>query len=348
MYRCTAMVFGLALLAFSPLQGQGRYVRLQGTISSSGADSGAHTFHLDAYKINAAGQRQLVRLSRFAGPDYHLYLETGYEHEVLIQMAAHPPHRVHIDAIAAAPAPGRLVLQRDFVVPVGRDTPAVAQARPVPPEVPEEVVTPMLIGIETADLLLDYGNLMPVAVQAPAWPKEEVAPLPIAFEETLTPAAWGHFIETRAPVPEIKRSPPTEEPLAPVVPLIIEDEVLTGVDYAPPAAPSPVRIEAPLSSHEMVATIEMTTAAEAPEHPGVFQKVVNAALPPAPRRARLLMRTSIVAGLDREQRAQSVVRLPKGQEVQIIEYTTPDWWMVSYGSLIGWVESRFFEQALRD
>lgn len=301
MYRCTAMALGLALLASSPLQGQGRYVRLQGTISSSGAESGAHVFHLDAYKINAAGQRQLVRLSRFAGPDYHLYLETGYEHEVLIQMAEHPPHRVHIDAIAAAAHPGRLVLEKDFVVPVARDTPAVVQAWPVPPKVPEEAVSPMLIGIETADLLLDYGNPVPVAVQAPAWPKE------------------------------------------PVVPLIIEDEVLTGVDYGLPIAPAPVRIEAHPSSYEVVATIEMTTAVEAPEHPGVFQKVVNAALPPAPRRARLLMRTSIVAGLDREQRAQSVVRLPKGQEVQIIEYTTPDWWMVSYGSLIGWVESRVFE-----
>ncbi len=86
------------MLTHSTAEGQGRYVRLQGQILSSLPGAEAIPFHLDAYKITADGQRQLVRLSRFSGPDYHLYLEAGSEHEVLIQMLDHPPYLVRIEA----------------------------------------------------------------------------------------------------------------------------------------------------------------------------------------------------------------------------------------------------------
>jgi len=128
----------------------------------------------------------------------------------------------------------------------------------------------------------------------------------------------------------------------PVLDMVVEDEVLVSLDFGAPVEIDPVLIYTDQPS-EVIVTIEVTTAEGAPEHPWVFQNVLDAALPRAPRRARLRMRTNIVAGLSDEQQHQAIARLAKGQEIQVIEYTTPNWWMVSYGSLIGWVESQYLE-----
>lgn len=341
-FTYAATVFGLALLTSSPLPGQGRYVRLQGVINSADTEAAPLPFHLDAYKITADGQRQLVRLSRFAGPDYHLYLETGYDHEVVIQMVDHPPHGVLIEALSPDTHSERLTLQKDFLVPADPGGGTIASARPEPPGLPKEEIHPVIIEAEVTDLFSDWGNPVLVRAQPPALPMEEILPLSIAFEETDFSTDWGGTVQIEAPVRKAAYQPPPAMPAERILAMVVEDEVLPTLDFGELVEIDPAVIYTDQPS-EAIATIEMTTALGAPEHPWVFQDVVDAALPRAPRRARLRMRTNIVAGLNDEQQHQAIARLAKGQEIQVIEYTTPNWWMVSYGSLIGWVESQYLE-----
>lgn len=335
----TAIILGLILLGLSPLPGQGRYVRLQGAIKSSKAEAALLPFHLDAYRVAPDSQRQLVRLSRFTGPGYHLYLEAGYDHEVVIQMIDHPAYKVRIEAIKPSADTERLVLQKDFVVPLSE-----SNTHPMPPAIPEEAVVPVLVGSEDAPLFEAYGDTSLIAVQLPPLPKGEVLPVAIPFEEELWDTDFGKPVSAEAPVRAVAYSRPPAVAPEPVVPMMVKEETGSDLssDYGSSVAREPVWIGID-PSPDIVATIEMTTAIDAPEHPYVYREVVKARLPPAPRRVRLRMPASLVAGLGGGQQKQLVVHLPEGREVQIIEYTTPEWWMVSYGSLIGWVESQYLE-----
>ncbi|NRA51014.1 MAG: hypothetical protein HRU12_17955, partial [Phaeodactylibacter sp.] len=153
------LAIGFSLTCTTPLLGQGRYVRLQGKVLSQQPESNIHSFHLDAYKITKDGQRQLVRLSRFSGPDYHLYLEAEFDHEVLIQMMDHAPYLVKIDGVASgADQTERLVLNQDFIVPVNQPSGnAVASAKPKPPALPEAHITYLQVYEESGDLLEQWG-----------------------------------------------------------------------------------------------------------------------------------------------------------------------------------------------
>lgn len=332
MQKLTALAIGL-MLVYCSAAGQGRYVRLQGQILSSLPGAEPAPFHLDAYKITEEGQRQLVRLSRFEGPDYHLYLEAGFDHEVLIQMVGHPPHSVQIKAIHPAPgATDRLVMEKHFIVPIAEEgtTPPIAGRAPSPPDLPEIAVRPMLIEAEPPGLLLVWGDTNAVMVPVPGYPEEQVLPLAIAFEEVGLLAGLGHPVEAGRQVHQTTFAAPPALPEEAVTPIYIEEERLpiladTGQEF------------------RVVATIEVAADRGAPEHPGMLQHVADAGLPPAPRRARLRNPANMVAGLAGDQQGQSIARLSEGQEIQVIEYTTPDWWMVAHGSVIGWVKSQYLE-----
>lgn len=320
-HNCAFVAFGLALLASSPILSQGHYVRLEGVVKSQQSEAGVLPFHLDAYKVAADGQRQLVRLSRFTEPEYHLYLEAGCDHEIVVQMLGHPPHTVLIKAINPAADTGeRLTLQKDFLVPAAPGSQAIASAPVAPPKVRIEEIRPVSIEVETADLFMEWGEPVLVAVPLPG---EPLSPVSVDFEETGFVTDWGS---------------PVDIP----VPLVVEETTLPIGTYGASVKPMPGLINSGQTT-QVVATFGITTIVGAPEHPGTFQRVINAALPPAPRRVLLRRPANIVAGLHSGQQSQAIARLPKGQELQVIEYTTPDWWMVSYGSVIGWMEARYLE-----
>ncbi|MEQ8703070.1 MAG: hypothetical protein RIC19_04080 [Phaeodactylibacter sp.] len=334
--KLATVAIGLTL-SWSPAQSQGRYVRLQGQIISSQPAADALPFHLDAYKITAGGQRQLVRLSRFSGPDYHLYLEVGHDHEVLIQMVDHPPHRVRIDAVHPATNAGdRLVMEQDFIVPAVANKPAIASTKPLPPPLPEIPVAPMDIEPEPDGLLLEWGDT--AFVPPPAFAEAPIVPLFLAFEEAALDQELGGPIEAETPVRVAAYPPPPED----IRLESVEEKVLPASGVAASEVQG-LRLIQTSQPSEAVETIGITTAVGAPEHPGVLRHLANTALPPAPRRARLRMPTAMVAGLTDGQETQSIARLSKGQEIQVIEYTTSDWWMVSYGAVIGWVQARYLE-----
>lgn len=332
--KLAVLAFGLVLIS-APASGQGRYVRLQGQILSSASDTETYPFHLDAYKLTGDGQRQLVRLSRFSGPDYHLYLEAGFDHEVLIQMLDHPPYTVLVKAIDPIPdATDRLLAEQDFLVPVAkRTTTPITSKAPAPPEFPEFEVSPMYIEAEPAGLLLTWGDTSTFAVPVPGYTKEQVEPLNIASEEA---------VRAGPPVRMTAYAVPLEWPREVIVPISIEDEVLSAAGYGSPLEENLGLIEAG-GTPGIVATIGIRTREGAPEHPGMLKDVANAELPPAPRRARLRAPTNMVAGLTSIQQVQSIAHLSKGQEIQVIEYTTPEWWMVAHGSVIGWVRAEHLE-----
>lgn len=343
MQKLTALAIGL-MLVYCSASGQGRYVRLHGHILSSMPGAESTPFHLDAYKISGDGQRQLVRLSRFAGPDYHLYLETGSDHEVLIQMVDHPPYLVHIPAIHPAPeTTGQLVMEKNFLVPTAEEAsiPAIASSAPLPPGLPEPKIHPILIEAEPPGLLLVWGDTNAVTVPVP---NELVRPLEIAFEEEGLNTGLGYPVEAGLPRHQTSNSvpPPTlsEEPVSSV---FIEEERLSSADYGPSVAHSSVELADTSQDFQVVATIKIATDRDAPEHPGMLQHITDAGLPPAPRRVRLRNPANMVAGLVGHQQGQCIARLPEGQEIQVIEYTTPDWWMVAHGSVIGWVKAQYLE-----
>jgi len=343
--KLTALAVGLMLIYVSAT-GQGRYVRLQGQVLSSLPDANPTPFHLDAYKITEDGQRQLVRLSRFAGPDYHLYLEAGFEHEVLIQMLDHPPHSVYIQAIHPVPgAADRLVMEKDFVVPIaeGITTSPITSRAPAPPGLPEVTVRPIRIEAEPTGLWLVWGDTNAVVLPAPEYPKEQVRPLAVAFEETGLLADLGHPVNVGRQRHQATLSAPPALPEERVTPLSIEEEKLPPADYGDAIVQAPAVLANAGEAFQVVETIEVTADSDAPEHPGMLQHVAAADLPPAPRRARLRNPANMVAGLAGHQQGQSIARLSKGQELQVIEYTTPDWWMVAHGSIIGWVKAQYLE-----
>lgn len=346
MQKLTALAIGLMLVCCSAA-GQGRYVRLQGQILSSQPGAEPAPFHLDAYKITAKGQRQLVRLSRFAGPDYHLYLEAGFDHEVLIQMLDHPPHSVHIGAIHPIPAAtDRLVMEKNFIVPLAEEDtrPPIASRAPSPPSLPEVTIRPMLINAEPPGLFLVWGDTNAVTVPVPDHPNEQVRPFEVTFEEEGLDTGLGYPVEAGPSKHQASTSvlsPALYE--EPVPSIFIEEERLSSTDYGPPVAYSSVEPADTSQDFQVVATIKMATDREAPEHPGMLQHIADAGLPPAPRRARLRNPANMVAGLAGDQQRQSIARLSEGQEIQVIEYTTPDWWMVAHGSMIGWVKSQYLE-----
>ncbi|MCR9102013.1 MAG: hypothetical protein NXI25_18795 [bacterium] len=345
MQKLTALAIGL-MFVYCSAAGQGRYVRLQGQILSSLPGAEPTPFHLDAYKITEEGQRQLVRLSRFEGPDYHLYLEAGFDHEVLIQMVDHPPHSVQIKAIRPAPgAADRLVMEKHFIVPIaqGGTTPPIAGRAPSPPGLPEITIRPMPIEAEPPGLLLVWGDTNTVMVPVPGYPEEQVRPLAIAFEEAGLLAGLGHPVEADRQVPQTTFSAPPALPEETVTPMLIQEERLPVADYGPAVAYTPPILADAGQEFQVVETIELAADRGAPEHPGMLQHVADASLPPAPRRARLRNPANMVAGLAGDQQGQSIARLSEGQEIQVIEYTTPDWWMVAHGSVIGWVKSQYLE-----
>lgn len=65
----------------------------------------------------------------------------------------------------------------------------------------------------------------------------------------------------------------------------------------------------------------------------------TAALPPVPRRAASPNPLDIVEGLRGQSLQRVLLQLPAGQAIDILEYTTADWWMVGHGNLIGWAKA---------
>lgn len=68
----------------------------------------------------------------------------------------------------------------------------------------------------------------------------------------------------------------------------------------------------------------------------------TAALPPVPRRAASPNPLDIVEGLRGQSLQRVLLQLPAGQAIDILEYTTADWWMVGHGNLIGWAKAADF------
>lgn len=67
-----------------------------------------------------------------------------------------------------------------------------------------------------------------------------------------------------------------------------------------------------------------------------------ASLPPVPRRAASPKPLDIVEGLRGQSLHRVLLQLPAGQAIDILEYTTADWWMVGHGNLIGWAKAEHF------
>ena len=52
------------------------------------------------------------------------------------------------------------------------------------------------------------------------------------------------------------------------------------------------------------------------------------------------MKQDISIFKDMDVNSRILARLSVGMEIEVLERTTADWWMVAYRSKIGWVEAR--------
>ncbi len=211
------------------------------------------------------------------------------------------------------------------------------------PGLPNVKIDPIIIESEPSGLLVVWGDTNVVVPPVPAYPKARIELVNIAFKEDDLPTHFGGAPEMTTPAKAVAYAAPPPIPVERITPVFIEEtEPLPPFDYG--AAIYELSIQAAGRPYpEIVATVGISAEAGGPGHPGMLQYVAEAELPPAPRRARLHTPANMVAGLTGDQQKHSIARLSKGQELQVIEYTTPEWWMVSYGSVIGWVKAHYME-----
>lgn len=133
------------------------------------------------------------------------------------------------------------------------------------------------------------------------------------------------------------------------VPALTDDFVAEAGPAIPQLVAPAGAVEAEVSAEAprlpVVAVSEVPDARQEgqPTDPRYFKSVVRTDMPPTPRRARLRRGARVVAGLHGKSREEVIARLSAGQVLRIVEYTTPEWWMVAHGALFGWVRAASFE-----
>mgnify|MGYP006267372273 CR=1 FL=1 len=151
------------------------------------------------------------------------------------------------------------------------------------------------------------------------------------------------------PLQPAAAAPPT--PAAPPVsPMAVSELTEDFVEAAGPAVPrlAPPASEVPPEAASGLPAVALAGLPKArhdgqPTDPAFFKSAVRTELPPTPRQERLRMEAKMIAGLYGEAQGEVIARLPAGQALQVIEYTTPEWWMAAHGALIGWVRASSFE-----
>lgn len=305
------LIFLGGCLSSGAVAAQSAYVKIAGQIEAEAKDGGAlPVFHLDVYTVSPAGKRTLERTGRIIGAQFYTYLKVGQAHELIVQMEGYEPLTIALTADQTRQAVDTPLMLSPGLQPVS----GAPQAAPL-------AFGPQGPAIESRKL----------PGKAPEkWEEPSPQPMQLVFEESFEPfdtllSAPPTFLDTILFV-EGEEMPLLEEP--PPVPL----QITMGEE---PFQPLDEQVE------------ESQLRAEPALAPLAIQQYWNitaADLPPTPRMSRAQEPTILVRGLDEAGLKAVLKRLEPGSALEILEYTTAEWWMVAVGEdLIGWAPAAALE-----
>lgn len=301
------LIFLGGCLSSGAVAAQSAYVKIAGQIEAEAKDGGAlPVFHLDVYTVSPAGKRTLERTGRIIGAQFYTYLKVGHAHELIVQMEGYEPLTIALSAGQTRQAVDTPLMLSPGLQPVSGELQAFSPQGPA---------------IESRKL----------PKKAPEkWQELPPQPMPLVFEEAFEPSDT------------LLSTPPTFTDTL----LFVEGEEMPLLEEPPPL---PLLIT--MGEEAFQPLDEEVEESQPQAEPGLaplaiqqYWNITAADLPPAPRMSRAQEPTILVRGLDEAGLKAVLKKLEPGSTLEILEYTTAEWWMVAVGEeLIGWAPAAALE-----